>query len=172
MNNSILPQVGRFFILVLFQVLVLKQLSLSVGAYFNIFLYPLIIFLLPLRLSSVYGVLLGFGVGFVIDTFYATPGIHASAGAFSGYLRNFIVRSFGPKGGFSGKEPVFSPSYFSWQSFLQAAGIFLFLHLIFYFLVSDFTFVYFATALLKTLAAWGLTMLFVVIYIAFFKPKE
>lgn len=172
MNNNLLPQVWRFAILVLFQVLVLKQLTLSVGSYFNVLLYPLFIFLLPLRLSSVYTVLLGFAIGITVDTFYATPGLHASAGAFSGYLRNLVVRLFGPRGGFSGKEPIFSPAYFGWQSFFQAIALFLLSHLLFYFLVSDFTFVYFSTVILKTIAALVLSLIFVVIYMAFFQAKE
>jgi hypothetical protein len=172
MNSQTGPQVWRFIILILFQVLVLKQMNLSVGAYFNVLIYPLFIFLLPLRMSGVALVLIGFGTGLVVDAFYGSLGVHSSAGAFSGLIRDFILRIFGPKGGFSGKEPVFAPEYFGWQSFLQAMGAFLILHLLWYFSVDEFTFVYFTTITLKTIAAWALTMIFTVLYMSFFKTTH
>lgn len=149
----------------------MKQFTLSVGAYFNVLLYPLFILFLPVQLATPYIVLLGFGIGIVVDIFYGSMGVHASTGAFSGLLRNFILLGFAPKGGFSGKEPIYSPYHFGWQQFLQVSAIFFALHLFWYFSVDAFTFVYFGAITLKTMAAWGLTMLFVVLYVAMFNPK-
>jgi hypothetical protein len=172
MNSNILPHVWRFFVLTLFQVLVLKQLALSAGSYFNVLIYPLFIFFLPIRIATAYAVLLGFAIGITVDSFYGSLGVHASAGAFSGLIRGVILEAFGPKGGLKGKEPVFAPQYFGWQSFLQAMGVFMVFHLFFYFSVDAFTFVYFTTITLKTLASWVLSMIFVLLFMAFFKVRE
>lgn len=170
MNNSILPNIWRYLGLVAVQVLILKQLSL--GAYFTVLLYPLFIFFLPLKLATPYLVLLGFWVGLSVDFFYASLGVHASAGAFSGLARVAIFATFGPKGGFSGKEVVFSPQNFGWQSALSAAAVFLLLHIFWYFSVDEFTFVYLTKITLKTIASWFLTMIFVVFYMALFRTKN
>lgn len=173
MNSNILPNVWRFFGLLAVQVLLLKQMGQAVNStYFNVLLYPLFILFLPMQTAAPVLVLLGFAIGMAVDIFYATPGIHASAGAFSGFARTFVVGAFAPKGGFSPKEPIFSPTHVSWQTFIQGAAAFMFLHIFWYFSVDAFTFVFFGSILLKTLAAWALTMIFVVLYAALLNPKN
>ena len=172
MNSSFLfPNLWRFIGLVLLQGLVLQQVGTTAGPYFNVLLYPLFILFLPIELPTIYAVLLGFAAGMTVDLFYGSPGVHASAGAFSGFARAFIVKAFEPRGGFTSKEPIPAPSIFGWTWFLQVAGIFFLLHLFWYFSVEAFTFVFFTTISLKTAAAWVLTMLFTVFYGFLFNPK-
>jgi hypothetical protein len=172
MNSSFLfPNLWRFIGLVLLQGLVLHQVALNIGEYFNVLLYPLFILFLPVQLPTPYAVLLGFACGMVVDLFYGSHGVHASAGAFSGFARSFILTAFAPRGGFTGKEPIAAPAHFGWQWFLQVAGLFFALHLFWYFAVEAFTFVYFTTISLKTAASWVLTMLFTVFYGFLFNPK-
>lgn len=172
MNSSVLPNVWRFFGLVLVQGLLLKQMGEAIhSTHFNVLLYPLFILFLPMQMAAPFLVLLGFGVGIAVDIFYQTPGVHASAGAFSGFMRSFVIAAFSPKGGFSAKEPIFAPVHVSWQTYLYGAGVFMFLHLFWYFSVDAFTFVYFGSILLKTMIAWVITMIFVVLYAAMFNPK-
>ena len=171
MNSNIFPHIWRFIILVAVQVFVLQQITLAVGPYFNVILWPLFIAFLPLALATPYLVLLGFAAGMVVDLFYGTPGIHASAGAFCGLARPFVFKAFAPKGGFSGKEPIFSPAHVGWQTFLQGIAVLFVLHIFWYFSVEAFTFVYLATITLKTLAAWALTMVLSVLYTTLSNPK-
>lgn len=171
-SNAFFPNLWRFLGLFAAQALFLKQVSLALGAYFNILLYPLFILFLPLQLATPYVVLLGFLIGMSVDFIYGTPGVHASAGAFSGYARSLIFFTFAPKGGYSGKELIFAPAFFGWQIFLQVAALFFVAHLFWYFSVDAFTFVYVGAITLKTLAAWVLTMLFVVLYTALFHPNN
>lgn len=172
MNNFVFPNIWRFIGLVLLQVLVLQQVGSTVGAYFNVLLYPLFILFLPIQLATPYAVLLGFAIGFAVDIFYGPLGLHASAGAFSGFARSIILTFFEPKGGYTGKEPIASPAFFGWRKFLQVSALFFAAHLFWYFSVNAFTFVYFTTISLKTAAAWALTMIFVVLYGILFNPKR
>lgn len=173
MNSSVLlPSLWRFIVLTLVQVLVLKQVALLGGPYFNILIYPLFILLLPIEIPTAFAVMLGFGIGLAVDVFYNSPGVHASAGAWSAFARSFLLQAFEPKGGFSGKEIVPAPAYFGWPWFVQVAALFFALHLFWYFSVDAFTFVYFGTITLKTLAAWALTMIFVIFYGFLFNPKR
>lgn len=172
MNNSIFPSIWRFIGLLAVQALLLQQAGSAIGSYFNVLLYPLFILLLPIQMPTPYVVLLGFSIGLSVDFFYTTIGLHASAGAFSGFARSIILAAYKPKGGYSGKEPVAAPAYFGWQWFVQVAALFFIAHLFWYFSVNAFTFVYFTTITLKTLASWGLTMIFVVLYCILFNPKN
>lgn len=173
MNSSIIPSIWRFLGLVAVQTLLLKQLGQAVEAtYFNVLLYPLFILFLPLQMPAPFLVLLGFAVGITVDIFYGSPGIHASAGAFSGFARGIVVATFSPKGGFSQKELIFSPYHVSWQTYFRGAALFFFLHLFWYFSVDAFTFVYFGSIAIKTFFSWCLTMVFVVLYTVMFNPKN
>jgi hypothetical protein len=172
MNNKFFPNFWRFLGLVAVQVLLLKQLPLAMGAYFNILLYPLFILFLPIQLATPYLVLLGFAVGLMVDFFTGTIGVHASAGAFSGFFRFIVFAAFAPKGGYSGKEPIFSPAHMGWPAFLKVSMLFFAVHLFWYFSVDDFTVVHTWIISLKTAAAWVLTMIFVWLYTAMFNPKS
>lgn len=171
-SNVIFPNLWRFIGLIMAQALVFRQVALSAGEYFNVLLYPLFILFLPLQLATPYAVLLGCSAGFLVDVFYGSWGIHASAGAFAGFIRALILAGFEPKGGFSGKEVIASPAVFGWRWFMQVSALFFFAYLLWYFSVDAFTFVYFARILTKTLAAWILTMIFVIFYGFLFNPKQ
>lgn len=174
MNNSILPSVWRFLVLVPVQGLLLERASELIHPYFNILLYPLFILLLPIQMPTTAVVLLGALIGFMVDIFYTSYGVHASAGAFSGWARTYVLAAYKPKGGtgYSGKTPVVSPVYFGWQWFLSVAAVFFALHLFWYFSVDAFTFVYFDSIALKTASAWALTMIFVALSCVLFEPKN
>jgi hypothetical protein len=171
-SNTFFSNLWRFLGLFATQAIFLKQVTVALGAYFNILLYPLFILFLPLQLATPYVVLLGFTIGMAVDFVYGTSGVHASAGAFSGYARSLIFYTFAPKGGYSGKELIFSPAFFGWQIFLQVAALFFVAHIFWYFSVDAFTFVYVGAITAKTLAAWILSMLFVVLYTALFNPND
>lgn len=173
MNSSLLfPNIWRFIILVLVQSLVLKQVAGNVGEYFSLFLYPLIILLLPIQMAGPVVILIAFFTGLTVDIFYTTPGIHAAASVFSGYLRFFLLKIFEPRGGYTSKEFVIAPVYFGIPWFLQFAGIFYALHLFFYFSVDAFTFVYIGSIALKTVISWCLSMILVFFYALLFNPKQ
>ncbi len=171
-GSSITPHILRFIGLVAVQSLLLNQMTGSVGAYFNVLLYPLFILFLPLQLATPYLVLLGFAVGIAVDAFVPSWGIHASAGVFSAFARGFSLMPFAPKGGFSAKDPIFSPAHMGWQTFIQGAAFFMALHIFWYFSVSYFAPVFAWEIVKKTVAAWALTMIFVALYSAMFNPKK
>ncbi|MFN0215034.1 MAG: hypothetical protein ACKVT2_12330 [Saprospiraceae bacterium] len=173
MNASpITPHLFRFIGLVAVQSLLLNQMTGAVGTYFNVLLYPLFILFLPLQLPRPYLVLLGFAVGIAVDAWVPSYGVHASAGAFSGYIRSFALKRFAPKGGFSAKDPIFSPVNIGWPTFFQGASLFMVLHIFWYFSFSYFAPVFYLEIFAKTGAAWAFTMIFVALYAAMFNPKK
>ncbi len=171
-GSSIYPHILRFIGLVALQSLLLNQMTLSVGPYFNVLLYPLFILFLPLQMPTPYLILLGFTVGMAVDATVPSWGVHASAGAFSGFIRSLAFLPFAPKGGFSPKDPIFAPAHMGWQTFINGTALFMAAHIFWYFSFSYFAPVFAGEILKKTLAAWLLTMLFVALYAMMFNPKK
>jgi hypothetical protein len=171
-SRTIAPHILRFIGLVAVQSLLLNQMTGSIGAYFNVLLYPLFILFLPLQMAAPYVIMLGFLVGLTVDMFVPSWGIHASAGVFSGFARGLALMPFAPKGGFSAKDPIFSPSLMGWQTFLQGTALFMAMHLLWYFSFSYFSHLYMLEIVKKTASAWVLTMIFVALYTAMFNPKK
>lgn len=173
MSNLILTNVFRFLGLVALQVLILKRVTFGWGdtQYLHILLYPLFLFLLPLRTPKAAVMLLGFLIGITVDMFYDSPGIHASAGVFTGYARIFILNRLEPRGKYNVNfSPTMQRMGTNW--FLRYSGIMMALHLFFYFSVEAFTFAYIVDILLKTIFSWVGSMVFVLIFMFIFKPLD
>lgn len=171
MNNVVQANLWRFIGLYIAQVLVFLQVSKAIGPYFNVFIYPLFVLLLPIMIPTSAAILLGTLMGVLVDYAHNSPGVHASASAFSAFCRPIILSTFEPKGGFSGKDPIPSPYHIGWQSFLQIASVYFFAHLFWYFAVSEFTLVYFGSISLKTMIALLASMAISGIYLSLFRTK-
>ncbi|NNE30654.1 MAG: hypothetical protein HKN16_13525 [Saprospiraceae bacterium] len=173
MNNIYLTQAFRFLFLLLLQVLVFKRLSLSFESfnYISVFIYPIFILLLPHRISHVALVVVGFLTGLSVDIFYSSPGIHAAASVFTAYMRPTLLKIFEPRGGYAANQ---SPTkhQVGIGVFIRYAAAFLFLHLIFYFSVQAFSFVYIKEILLRTTFSFLVSLVFIVLYQYLFNPKS
>lgn len=88
----------RFFILVLFQVLFLKNFSL-----YNLaipWFYILFILLLPLQTSNFLLFLLSFLLGLSVDMFSNSAGLHAAACTALAFCRILVIRIITPRDGY------------------------------------------------------------------------
>lgn len=173
MNGTILNNVARFIGLALLQVFVLRRITLWWDGfhYFQIFLYPLFILLLPFRTPRELVLFAAFFLGLGIDFFYDSPGMHASASVFIAVLRPAILQWISPRGGYDVKHSPTKAQYgMPW--FLRYASIMLAIHLFFYFSVESFTFVYIVQILLKTVSSFVISMLFIWMTMIIFNPKE
>ena len=163
-SSSIFTNVFRFVSLVALQVLILKRINLG-GENFNyisILVYPLFILLLPLRTPKAVVMLLAFALGITIDLFYDSPGVHASATVFMGFIRKFILNQIEPRGGYN---PNYSPTKkrFGFTWFFKYSALLLSVHLLFYFSVETFNFAYFGDVLLRTVSSFVVSMVFIII---------
>ena len=94
----------RFFTVILLQVLLLDNIQL--GGYLNPYFYVIFIILLPFEVPNWFLLLIAFILGFTIDLFNGTPGIHAAATVFMAFMRPFALKSFSPRDGYeSGTYP-------------------------------------------------------------------
>ena len=88
--NLYLRLILRFIILVLIQVLVLNNIRF--GGYVNPYLYVLFILMLPYETPGWLLLLSSFFLGYAIDSFTNTPGMHTAASLFMAFCRPAILK--------------------------------------------------------------------------------
>lgn len=144
----------RFLILVAVQILILNNIQLS--GYINPYFYVLFILLMPFETPGWMVTLMGFLLGLTIDLFVSTPGIHAAATAFMGYLRLYILRYMAPRDGY---EPGTFPRiyYYGFNWFFRYVIILVLAHHLVLFFIEAFRFTAPAHILLRTLFSTILT---------------
>ena len=173
MNNVVIANIFRFLGLILLQGLVLKNIGEGWEEFPCLFviIYPLAIMLLPLRTPRVLTIVLAFIAGLMVDAFYSSPGIHASAAVFMAFCRPFVLKALEPRNGYNvNYSPTAARWGFTW--FLKYTAIMLAIYLFFYFSVEAFTFVFLGSILLKTLVSLITSMIFILIYQVIFNPVD
>jgi hypothetical protein len=154
----------RFFILVAFQVLILKNIDINFASfqYFHLIVYPAFIILLPVKTSKPLVILLAFTAGMCVDLFYDSPGIHASAATLIGFMRPSVLKLVEPVEGF-GVSDTPGVKTLGFGPFLIFAAIMLFVYLLFYFSVEAFSFLYLGDILLRTIFSFIVSIVLLVL---------
>lgn len=174
MKPDSIRHIIRGIIILMVQVLVLKRMADGnswLWQHGDIFIYPVIILLLPFRLARQYVILIGFAVGIIIDLFYDTVGVHAFALTAVAYARGLLLSYLEPRGGYT---MVMTPTQRSmglnWLLIYTSISFVILCFL--YFTVEIFTFVYIGQILLKTIITFLLSMLVVMGYYMLFNPRS
>lgn len=170
MNDVIVSNSLRFLGLFFVQVLILINVDINT-TYVNLYIYPLIILLLPVRIQKVLLLVIAFILGIGIDMFYDTTGVNAAAAVFTAYFRSNVLDAIKPKGGYE-QNHVPTKHQFGISWFLRYAGILFFIHLFAVFFLETLSFSNFGSLLLKTVLSYLLSMILVVIYMFLFNPKR
>jgi uncharacterized membrane protein YoaK (UPF0700 family) len=93
-SQTVIKLVFTFVIYLVLQILVLRNF-----VFFDVsfcFIYIACILLLPDEIDPIWVILISFIVGLLVDIFYNTAGVHASASVVIGYLRSYIIRFLFP----------------------------------------------------------------------------
>jgi hypothetical protein len=89
MGGRLIIHIVSFVVLVLLQVLLLRHVSLFNMAF--CFIYVSFLITMPLDIDRVFQLLLAFLLGFAIDLFYDSLGMHAAASVLFIYLRGYWI---------------------------------------------------------------------------------
>lgn len=169
MTNTIIRNIIRFFVLVLVQVLVVKNIEL--GRFINPFVYVLFILLLPFETPKWLLLVVSFFLGITIDMFYDTSGMHAAACVLMAYVRPGILKLFSPRDGYEfGTQP--SIQYLGIPWFLSYAGILVVIHHLVLFYIEIFRFSEFFSTFFRVIVSSIFTLLLVVISQYLFQRKK
>jgi hypothetical protein len=170
--NIVQRNIGRLILLFFFQVLVLKRIIVFDNFnYISILIYPFFLMMLPINTPNWLLVIIGFGMGISLDVFYDSLGVHAAACTFSVFARSMILELIKPKNGYPENVGLTRKRYgIGW--FLSYLSIFLFVHMLFYFSVEAFTFVYWKEILIKTFSSFLISFIIILIYQFIFDPTD
>lgn len=168
MSRSGIIQFVMFFVYLFVQVLVLRNLVLFNTAF--CFLYIAFILLLPIETNTLVLMLAGFLLGFSIDVFYDSMGLHALATVLIAYLRNYWLSTITPQGGYeSGAAATLAANGLQW--FLVYSLPMVFLHHLILFFVEAAGFTMFWYTMLKIVASLLFTMS-VIVLLQFLTPQR
>jgi hypothetical protein len=137
LTTEIAKNIFRFIFLILLQVLIVQNIEL--GPYIILLPYTLAIILLPFETPKM--VLLGtsFLLGVVIDYFFDSSGLHASACTVMGFSRYYVLKFISPREGYdAGVQPCVEDMGLAW--WLSYAGTLVLIHHIFFFFLEVFRF--------------------------------
>jgi hypothetical protein len=160
MTRSGVLQFLSFFLYLIVQVMLLKNLVLFNTSF--CFLYVVFILLLPIETNGLVLMLIGFLLGFFIDVFYDSLGLHAATLVLIAYLRNYWLSVITPQGGYdSGTGPTLAMNGLQW--FLVYSLPLVFIHHLVLFFVEASGFSMFWYTMQKVITSLIFTMTVIVL---------
>lgn len=150
----------RFFFLVALQILVLNNIQWS--GYLNPYLYVLFILLLPFETPNWLLILLSFLLGFTIDVFGNTWGMHTAACVLMGYIRPYFLKIISPREGY---DKAMQPNIrdFGLEWIVRYSLIMIFIHHFTLFYIEVFKFSLFFHTFIRVILSSLFTLSLVII---------
>ena len=136
---TVLQNIFRFILLVLFQVLVLNNIQFL--GYINPYLYVLFILSLPVQMPRWFLLILAFVLGLTIDIFSNTPGIHAFATVLVAFFKDGIIKLFTNLE--EGNNPTPSFHTFGVSAYIKYVVLIVIIHHFTLFILEAFSFSHF-----------------------------
>ncbi|WP_196892318.1 rod shape-determining protein MreD [Aureivirga marina] len=167
MNNLILINVLRFFVLILLQVLVFN--SFEFLRFLNPAIYILFVFLFPIRKDRTIFLVSSFFLGLFIDFFSNSGGINAASILLIAYLRIYVINFLHRNREFD--FVLFHPRSLSFGKMVSYVGILTFIHQFVFYLLSNFSFHNFLNLLTKITISTIFTTILLVLSILLFEKK-
>jgi hypothetical protein len=137
LTTEIIKNIFRALLLILLQVLIVQNINL--GSYIIMLPYVLIIIMLPFETPRLMLLGISFLTGVIIDFFYDSSGLHASACTLMGFGRYYVLKFISPREGYdAGVKPTVGDMGLAW--YLSYAGTLVLLHHLFFFYMEVFRF--------------------------------
>jgi rod shape-determining protein MreD len=158
---NLLPRnIARFIILITVQLLVFNSIQFS--GYINPYIYVLFILLLPFETPKWLLLTTAFLLGFIMDIFSDTPGMHTAATVFMAFLRPYVLSLISPREGYeSGTFP--SVFYYGVNWFTRYALILIFAHHFVLFYIEIFRFGNFFSTFFRVILSTVMSLIFIVL---------
>lgn len=169
MTFDIVKNIVRWILLMAVQILVLNNIYL--GGVFNPYIYVLIILSLPIDMSALVVLLMGFFTGFILDIFSHTIGLHTMALTLVGFLRPRILAIVAPRDGYEFGSSV-NVRDMGWSRYSVYALLLIFPHHLMLFAMEGFSSGLFGLAVQKTLLNTVLTFVLILLVQSFSPIKE
>ncbi len=161
-----------FVLLALAQGLIIKRMSMGwLGfVYLEFLIYPLFLLLLPIFTSRNALLLSGFALGLIVDLFYDSPGVHASAAVFTAFMRPRILKLMEPGDGYERKSPTISSLGLQW--FAKYAAFLIGFHVLAYYSIEIFNIWKIGEVIARSIWALIWSWLGIISIMFIFNPKD
>lgn len=151
MNTPTLVRIAASVIIyTLLQVFILRNLVFFDVAF--CFVYISVILFLPSTTATSTALLIAFVTGILVDMFYNTAGLHASAIVMIAFIRGFILKVLFPSRGLE-NEIIISVEGMGVERFIRYIVILTFIHHTYLFFLEAGTFTFFLNTSLKILSS-------------------
>ena len=168
MNRSGIFVIVYFVLYLLIQVMVFKQLVLFNTAF--CFLYVAFILLLPIETNTLILMLTAFVLGFCVDIFYDSLGLHAMSLVLVAYVRNYWLTTITPQGGYdAGEGPTLAVNGLQWFVVYSLPLVFVHHFILFFTEAGGFGIFWFT--MLKVMISMIFTM-FVILFLQYFSSDR
>jgi hypothetical protein len=160
MINLLPRNIIRFIVLIAVQLLIFNSIQFS--GYINPYIYVLFILLLPFETPKWLLLITAFLLGFIMDIFSNTPGMHTAATVFMAFIRPYVLNFISPRDGYeSGTFPrIF---YYGVNWFTKYAFILILAHHFVLFYIEIFRFGNFFSTFLRVLLSTVFSLIFIVL---------
>lgn len=160
MSRLGIGQIFSFIVYLALQIFLMKNVVLFHTAF--CFIYIAYLLFLPVEINPLLLMAMGFLMGFVIDIFYDSLGMHASASVLIMYIRNYWLNLITPQGGYdSNATPTLAMNGVQWFAVYAVPLIFIHHALLFFIEAGGFGIFWFT--LWKATASTMLTTLVILI---------
>ncbi len=160
MNNIYFKNIFRFFILIMLQVLVFNNIHFR--GFVNPYIYVLFIILLPFEIAPWMLLLSSFAIGFGVDLFSDTMGIHTAASVFMAFCRPSVLRMVSSSKDYElGINPGIKDLGIKW--FFQYSIILVLIHHFIFFYLEMFTFHEFFQTFWRVIFSSIFTLIFIIL---------
>jgi rod shape-determining protein MreD len=145
---TITRNILRFFVVVLFQVLVMD--NVMINGYMIPYIYLLFLLLMPFDTPRWLQLLAGFALGLTMDLFSNTLGMHTAATVLAAFARSYMLDLIAPRDGY---EPDSFPRihYYGFFWFLKYTLVIIFIHHLALFYLEVFQLKEFLSTLLRVI---------------------
>lgn len=166
MNRSGIFSIVYFFLYLLAQVMLFRQLVLFNTAFCLI--YVAFILLLPVETNPLVLMLAGFLLGFSIDIFYDSLGLHALSLVLVAYLRNFWLTTITPQGGYNASDgPTLAANGLQWFVVYSLPLVFIHHLVLFFTEAGSFSVFWYTMSKVMTSLMFTMTVVLLFQYFAF-----
>ncbi|MBD8488535.1 rod shape-determining protein MreD [Echinicola sp. CAU 1574] len=169
-SKNIISSVGAIVLYFLIQILVLKNLVLFGMAF--CFLYIIYLLLLPIEIKTIPLMLIAFILGFAIDIFYDSMGLHTASAVVLAFLRKPWLQVITPTGGYDSNTP---PSLLNmgigW--FLMYSLPLILIHQLTFFFIDNIATSLYIPMIYRTLSSTAFTFIIgVIVQVLFYKKRR
>lgn len=170
MTSDIFKYIISFFFLLFLQIFILNNIQLS--GYINPYLYILFVMLLPFSTPIWVLLISGFLMGFAIDLFSDTMGLHAATTVLLAFIRKSVLNLFSPREGYeSNTAPSLYYLGFGW--YIWYAGIMVVVHHFTFFMLEAFRMQEFPFTIIRIASSSALTLALILLYqYLIYKPRS